>query len=64
MATERSLGRGPKRADFRDTADVWSYIQMEFEEVLGRSIRDDETVTVVLVVSALSKLVRDQVAAD
>ena len=43
----------------QNTESVWWYVAREFEQTLGRPVRDDETITVTLVVSALTKLLAD-----
>ena len=47
----------------QNTESVWWYVAREFEQTLGRPVRDDETITVTLVVSALTKLLADADAA-
>lgn len=43
----------------RNTEKVWSYVEAEFREVLGRSPSTEEATTIVLVVSAVTKLLAD-----
>lgn len=48
----------PKR--LRETERVWWYVQREFQEALGRGVRDDEAVVVTLVVAAVIRMLADE----
>lgn len=39
--------------------ETWQYIRREFVYLLGREIRDDEIIAVVVVVSAMKKYISD-----
>lgn len=43
----------------QDTEKVWWYVQRELQETLGRGVKDDETVLVTLVVSALTRMLAE-----
>lgn len=43
----------------QDTERVWWYVQRESKEILQREVKEDETVIVVIVVSALLRMLAD-----